>query len=299
MECERYQDCSWFHQDLAKESLCNKLLAESPEPIININELDLAMPYGNEHVLPKGEDYLEVFDYMFLEENDKIEKKLKNDFGSNEEYTFINSDNVEENPCDPFGNYYSLRKTDSFDNMELISSTNPAEIIPISQIECLNNASGALPALCSIKKETKDPEEVESSNSYLMQSGENDLNIGREEVVEEENSNQEDTKSIKSEESKEVIHTSISSTDIFTRSDSNNTLLKIHEPDNKNSLKSVSMCNTEKHIKVENLNAVKQNKLDLNLDLSKVNFEQSIGVNTPDLDFMDLVEFINEVSYLL
>lgn len=296
MECERYQDCSWFQQDWMKESLNNKLsLAETAEPIIDINEFDLEMQYALGHTIPMGENYLEVLDDVLLEKNYKLEEKSKNNLNTSESNAFSDFKMEENNACDTLNNFYGLKKTDSFDSMEYISSTDPAEILPISLMECINSSNSNLAALNGIKCEVKSELDLSpsESESQLLPSDESDLNIGREEIV--------------GEAPVVEITEQVNNTAIDFKLDQ---LLQPVVPTDEsfigsnlvpgNDFKSKGRQDSP-IIKAEclgmNNNTLKQDleKVDLNLNLSKVNFEQSINVNTPDLEFMDLVDFINEV----
>ncbi|KAK6617540.1 hypothetical protein RUM44_005128 [Polyplax serrata] len=302
MECERYQDCSWFLQQSPVGCLKDKLsLAEAVEPIIEFNDFNIAMHNATEQITPGEENYLGIFDDVFLQENEKLEKSSKEEPDTSD--MDFNFNLGREETTDPFHPLYGLKKTDSFDNMEYISSTNPAEILPITLMECINSGNSGLTALSlknNIKREKEDSSTLEKqlpdSSSQIFESNDGSLNIGREEIVEDENGSEVAEQTWKSHdvnlnlynppESQPVDKTIKSSTVTFKGKQNNDSATA---EDNTKS--------NEKHPKIKEEqkgNDVFNEKLDFSLDLAKVNFEQSLGVGTPDLDFMDLVQFINE-----
>ncbi|EEB11294.1 conserved hypothetical protein [Pediculus humanus corporis] len=142
MECERYQDCSWFQQDFLKDLSKSKLSpGEKEESNFSLNDFDLEMQYANDHTIPQVEDYLEVFDDdVFLDGNGKsLDVVNKFSWKSGDDKITFPNDNLN---CDSHNAFCGLKKTDSFDSIEYISS-NPADIVPITLMECMNNSGSA------------------------------------------------------------------------------------------------------------------------------------------------------------
>ena len=305
MECERYQDCSWFQQDFLKDLSKSKLSpGEKEESNFSLNDFDLEMQYANDHTIPQVEDYLEVFDDVFLDGNDKsLDVVNKFSWKSGDDKITFPNDNLN---CDSNNAFCGLKKTDSFDSIEYISS-NPADIVPITLMECMNNSGSGLMGIIKseVKKET---ESYLPESESVIQSDNSDLNIGREEIIEEENSNDVSDLACKAT----IADVKIDNNKLHFVDVTNAVNVKASNGGNKEKcLKKNVSYTTDNYKENENMpspniknenvnvNCVLGEKLDLNLDLPKVNFEQSMGVNTPDLDFMDLVDFINEVKIVL
>lgn len=303
MECERYQDCSWF-QEKPNTDFTNKLSpAELTLPDIETNDFDLAMQFANRDTPPWGDDnHIELFDDDVKRAwNDTVigEKQKNINNPANDYYYTLNYKTGDNSVIDTYNHdNYVLRKTDSFD-MKNISSTDPAEVVPISYREKLNNY-GLYP-FDEVKSEVKEEVELYSpgSNSYVVDSDDSDLLIGREETIEVE----ENTENIQDITEKLPVK-------IWQEEKESEKSINLEARNMEEQLPLMyNMTDIPKVVPValpvikndfsENLVPIPIQvptaipKPNLSLELPKATFDQAVAVNTPDLDFMDLVDFIN------
>ncbi|KAL0271836.1 UNVERIFIED_CONTAM: hypothetical protein PYX00_008803 [Menopon gallinae] len=296
-ELERYQDCSWFQSKSTKEDCISKLsqaeILNSPDTEVNVLDLDIPFADRSIPVPVWGDEYLEVYDEADLrcEMDDKFEGKESYIYPPNENIIYNNSKLGEDGFSD-INNYidYSIRKTDSYDNMKVITSTSLAEIIPISYQEQVNNANYNIQSFEKVKCEIKEELEVGSPDcgSYAVESDDCDLIVGREEVIEVE-CQESGEKQIKTT-SREVNCLEMESQGPEKK------LVKADLQELK--FKSAISNVIANEIPVEKLKSKlvpqKEGKRELRLNLSKSSFEcQPLNVSTPDVCFMDLVNYIN------
>lgn len=299
-ELERYQDCSWFQSRSDKEDYISKLsqaeIAISPHS--DVNDLDLDLPFADRHIPVWGDEYLEVFDDADLhyEMDDQFGEKENYAYPSNESTPYINSKLEEDGFSDLNNINYSIRKTDSYDNMKVITSTSLSDIIPISYQEQVNNVNYNIQSFEKVKCEIKEEIEVDStvSDSYTAESDDCDLIVGREEVVEVESQESE-------EKQTRDLPVEANSSHVTTQGTEKETV-KTDIPELE--FKSNILNEIEKEISLEKQQfkpvQTEGEKNDLKLNLSKNGFEcPSLNVSTPDLCFMDLVNYINNVRYIL
>lgn len=296
MECERYQDCSWFQEKPSTVDFMSKPSpAELTTPEIESNDFDFTMQFANRDTPPWGdENHIELFDDdVKMAWNDTVigekEKNINNP--ANEYYYNLNYKTEDNSVIDN----YVLRKTDSFE-IKNISSMDPAEVLPISYREKLNNY-GLFP-FDEVKSEVKEEAELYSpgSSTYVVDSDDSDLLIGREETIEVE----ENTENIQEITDKlpAKIWQEEKQTEKSLKMEGIQPLMYNIEIPKGNVPVALPVTNsyTENlaHIPVQVPAVVP--KPELSLELPKATFEQTVEVNTPDLDFMDLVDFINNVS---
>lgn len=285
------------------DSINKSSLAESPFADTETNEFGFHMQIEDKDNPRWGDEYLEVFDDdMQLELNDKMGDPNKSNISpSNENYSTINFKMGEDSVYEKYDfNDYLIKKTDSFDNMKDISSTDPAKVVPISHHERLNHSNYGI--AFDIKSEVKEEVELYSpgSDTYVLESDDSDLNIGREETIEVEEISisiqDAREKSQKMEEKPVVFDTKTAPTIDLVRE------LKKPLYDLSDVLKETANdVYPMPVLQGDNFNqSFKQPKPGLNLELEKISLEP-VNMNTPatpDLDFMDLVNFIISVSVL-
>lgn len=304
MNCERFLDCSWFQEKPKDMDFSSRPSpVESSLPDFEKDFDDFEMQFADINNPPWGGEHLGIFDDDddVKKLNDKIEEEkvyINNNPSNNDIYLSYNNYKAGNSVNETYNVNYLLKKTESFDSMKNIPTTNPAEVVPISFREkIINSQYGLQYGIVDevIKSEVKEEEaELYSpvSNTYMVDSDDSDLLIGREEVIEVDDRNEymEDiSKKLPSnswpEENENIEPIKIE------RSTPMPVLQDVSPKPNV----SMSIASNENLISTgSSLDVVKPG---LSLDLAKAAaFEPTDTLNTPDLDFMDLVNYITSVS---